>query len=80
MRLRCGEEGRIERTLESFPMTEKQEAIQAIEKLPDSATLEDIMAELYFREKVDRGLRDIEQGRVVSHEEARRRLAQWLTR
>jgi len=61
-------------------MTAKQQAIQAIEGLPDSATLEDIMADLYFRQKVDRGLKDLQEGRVVSHEEAKRRLAQWLQR
>jgi predicted transcriptional regulator len=55
-------------------MTQKQLALQAIERLPDSVTLEDIMAELYFRQKVERGLKDIEEGRVVTHEEARRRL------
>ena len=61
-------------------MTAKQQAIQAIEGLPDSATLEDIMADLYFRQKVDRGLKDLQEGRVVSHEEAKRRMAQWLQR
>jgi predicted transcriptional regulator len=59
-------------------MTHKEMAIQAIESLPDSATLDDIMAELYFRRKVERGLKDVEEGKVVSHEEARRRLTRWL--
>lgn len=59
-------------------MSEKQRAIEVIQQLPDSASLEDIMGELYFRQKVKRGLDDLQQGRVVSHEEARRRLSQWL--
>jgi predicted transcriptional regulator len=59
-------------------MTQKELALQAIDRLPDSATLEDIMAELYFRQKVERGLKDLEEGRVVSHEDARKRLVQWL--
>jgi predicted transcriptional regulator len=59
-------------------MTQKELALQAIDRLPDSATLEDIMAELYFRQKVERGLKDLEEGRVISHEDARRRLVQWL--
>jgi predicted transcriptional regulator len=61
-------------------MSAKERAIQAVEGLRDSATIEDIMADLYFRQKVDRGLRDLQEGRVVSHEEAKRRLAQWLQR
>ena len=60
-------------------MTQKQIAIEVIEGLPEQATLEDIMQALYFREKVQQGLEDIAAGRVVSHEEAKRRLAKWLT-
>lgn len=59
-------------------MTDKQRALETINKLPDTATLEDIMAELFFRQKVERGLEDIREGRVVSHDEAKRRLSQWL--
>ncbi len=61
-------------------MTDKQRAIKVIEQMVDTATLEDIMAELYFREKVDRGLRDLQQGKVMTHENAKRRLAAWLHR
>jgi predicted transcriptional regulator len=61
-------------------MTDKQRAIKVIEHMPDSVGLEEIMAELYFRQKVDRGLQDLRRGAVVSHEEARRRLTAWLQR
>lgn len=47
-------------------MTQKQMALETIEKLPNSVSLEDIMAELYFRQKVERGLKDLEEGRLVS--------------
>lgn len=33
----------------------KKAAIELIDRLPDDATTEDIMAELYFKEQVDRG-------------------------
>lgn len=55
----------------------KKEALALIDKLPDDATTEDIMAELYFKEQVDRGLRDVAAGRVVSHEELKKRVARW---
>ena len=58
-------------------MTDKQRAIETIQRLPESVDLEDIMAELYLRQKVDRGLKDLKEGRVVSHEEAKGRLARW---
>jgi predicted transcriptional regulator len=59
-------------------MTDKERAIETIQRLPESATLEDIVAGLYFRQKVDRGLEDVQQGRVVSHEQAKQRLSRWL--
>lgn len=59
-------------------MTEKERILKMIEALPDTATLEDAMSELYFREVVDHGLADAAAGRLVSHQEARKRLARWL--
>lgn len=59
-------------------MTEtKKKAIEIIQKLPDECTLTDIMAELYFRYKVDQGLQDVDKGRIISHEEVRKRMTKW---
>jgi predicted transcriptional regulator len=55
----------------------KEEVIQMIQRLPDNCTLEQIQYQLYVREQVGRGLADVEAGRVVSHEEAKRRIAEW---
>ena len=49
-----------------------------IRKLPDDVTLADIMAELYFRQKVDQGLSELDAGKGVPHEQARERLQKWL--
>lgn len=54
-------------------MTVKEEARQMIEKLPDHATWDDLMYELYVRQKIEMGLRAADEGRVVSHEEVKRR-------
>ncbi|MCE5268838.1 MAG: hypothetical protein LLG00_13235 [Planctomycetaceae bacterium] len=59
--------------------TIKQNVIEMIERLPDDASVEDIMAELYFRQKVGEGLRQLDAGEGIEHEEARRRLAKWLS-
>ena len=56
----------------------KRVALKIIEAMPDSVSLEDIMYELYFRQRIDRGLDELEQGRVVSHEEVKESLAGWL--
>jgi len=57
--------------------TAKQEAIDLISGLPDECSLADIMAELYFKQKVEKGLNDIEEGRVLSHDDVRERMARW---
>ncbi len=58
--------------------TAKQSAIKAIRTLPDDSSYEDIMERLYFLQKVEAGLKDIEEGRVISHAEVKKRLAKWL--
>ena len=56
----------------------KKNAIKVIEQLPDESTVEDIMEQLLFMQKVEEGLEDIRQARVTSHEDVKKRLAQWL--
>jgi predicted transcriptional regulator len=51
--------------------TAKQRAIQALNTLPDDATIEDAIEQLCFLAKVDEGLRDSDAGRLSSHEEIR---------
>jgi predicted transcriptional regulator len=59
-------------------MSSKEAALKLIEQLPDDATLDDIMYALYVRQKIERGLRDIEAGNTVSHEDVMRQVGEWL--
>ncbi len=52
----------------------KEQAIRAIEQLPSDVGLDAVMERLYFLHKVERGLKQIEAGQTISHEEAKRRL------
>jgi predicted transcriptional regulator len=61
-----------------MPTTTKQAVMEMIERMPDDTSVEDIMAELYFRQKVDEGLRQLDAGEGIDHEEAKRRLGKWL--
>jgi predicted transcriptional regulator len=54
--------------------TAKQAAQQLIERVPDQASWDDIMYELYVKQKLEKGLKAVADGRTVSHEEAKRRL------
>lgn len=56
--------------------TAKQRIIDAVQQLPADVTPEEAIERLVFLAKVERGLRDVGAGRVVSHEEAKRRLGQ----
>lgn len=57
-----------------MPETAKQLLREAVERLPEDATVEDAMDRLYFLSKVARGLEAADRGDVVPHEEARHML------
>ena len=59
-------------------MTAKKAALELIRRLPENVSIREIIAELYFRQKVDAGLRELDLGKGVSHERAKRRLKKWL--
>jgi len=58
----------------------KQQVIRMIETLPEEITVDDIMAELYFGQQVDAGLRELDEGKWIPHEEVEKRLSRWLKR
>jgi hypothetical protein len=59
-------------------MTIKEQAIRIINSLPDDCTIEDIQYHLYVYERVERGIIAIDNGKVVSQEEAERRIKECL--
>ena len=54
----------------------KDTARQLIDQLPDSATLNDIMYELYVEQKIERGMQDSREGKITPHEEVKKRYQQ----
>ncbi len=57
--------------------TLKEVAIDRIKKMPDGCTLEDIMDELNFVVQVLEGLKDANEGRLLTTEELLTRVEQW---
>jgi predicted transcriptional regulator len=49
--------------------TIKQAALELVQNLPDDCTWDDVMYRFYVRQKIEAGLRAVEEGRTVSHEE-----------
>ncbi len=58
--------------------TAKKEVWKLLERLPDNSTFEDIQYHIYVREKIERGLRDIREGRVLTQKEAEKIMSKWL--
>jgi predicted transcriptional regulator len=52
----------------------KERLLDAVRGLPEDATVEDAMEQFYFLAKVDEGLRQVDAGETMSHEEAKRRI------
>ena len=62
-----------------MPETIKDNVIEMIRRMPDDATVPDIMAELYVRQKIDVGLKQLDEGQSLSQEEVEQRLSKWLS-
>ena len=58
--------------------TVKSEVIAMIQQMPEDIDVPDIMAELYFKQKVDAGLRELDDGKGIPHNEVKGRLNKWL--
>ncbi|MCW5799137.1 MAG: hypothetical protein LZF60_250088 [Nitrospira sp.] len=54
----------------------KAEAIEMIKQLPNDVATSGIMEELFFKQQVEKGLQDVAEGRVLSHQELKERMAQ----
>jgi len=58
--------------------TAKEEVRKILDQLPDDASFDDIQYHIYVCQKVDRGLKAADQGRVLTQDEVERRMARWL--
>lgn len=52
---------------------EKNQVIELIRSLPDNSTLDDILDELYFRLQVEKGLKELENNKGISHDDVKKR-------
>jgi predicted transcriptional regulator len=58
--------------------TEKESIMEMIKNLPDDISMEDIIEAIYVRKKIEKGLKDSEEGNLYTHEEAKELLKKWL--
>jgi hypothetical protein len=58
----------------------KERVIESVRELPESATVEEIVEHVLIVDAIRQGQADIRAGRVIRHDEMRRRVAQWLAK
>jgi predicted transcriptional regulator len=56
------------------PAPVREQARRLVEQLPDDATWEDLLYQIYIRQTIEAGLEDCRAGRLISVEEVKRRL------
>jgi predicted transcriptional regulator len=59
-------------------MTTKERVVQAIQELPEDASIEDAMERPLFLAKIERGLQQADAGETIPHEDVKARMAKWL--
>ncbi len=59
-------------------MSTKEAILDLVRQLPDDATAPEILEALHDRLAIDVGLRELDEGKGIDHEEVKRRLARWL--
>ena len=58
--------------------TAKEEILRMLETLPEDATWEDVQHSIYVRERIERGRREADQGKLLEQEEVENRMERWL--
>jgi predicted transcriptional regulator len=61
-------------------MSDKELALETIQRLPANATLSAIAERLEFLAAIHQGHEQIEHGETIPHDEAKRQLATWLSK
>lgn len=54
-------------------LTTKKQALEMVKNLPEKATWDDIMHEIFVRKKIEVGILAADEGRLVPHEVVKKR-------
>ncbi len=61
-------------------MKTKELAIEKIKELPDDATWDDIKERISFVAGVRKGLRELDEGKHIDHEDIKKELKEWISK
>ncbi len=60
-------------------MSTKEAILEEIRRMPEDVTLEDVIQDLYERHEIEAAIQELDRGEGIPHEEAKRRMAKWLS-
>jgi len=58
--------------------SEKQNILRTVQNLPEETSIEEAMERLFFLFKVEKGCKQADSGKTISHAEAEKRMRKWL--
>ena len=58
---------------------QREKVLAVLRELPEEVDVDALTERLYLLQKIDEAEKEIAAGKGIPHEEARRRLAKWLT-
>jgi hypothetical protein len=59
-------------------MINKTQLIHTLDKMPENMTIDQVIDQLIFLEKVQKGLDDSVEGRIRTREKAKEKLSRWF--
>jgi predicted transcriptional regulator len=57
---------------------DKKKIINSLRSLPEKTTVEDAMERLYLLTKIEKGIKQADEGKCISHEDAKKKMKKWL--
>lgn len=64
--------------IEDLNMLTKEKVKKTIDRLPDSFTVDQLVEELVVLDKIEKGLKEVEEGKVYSTQQVKDQLKKWL--
>lgn len=58
----------------------KREVIELIKRMPEKTSVDEILYEIFVQIKIEKGLRQMDEGKGMTHEQAKKKLSRWLRR
>ena len=64
--------------IEELSMLTKEKVKKTIDRLPDRFTVDQVVEELVVLDKIEKGLKEVEEGKVYSTQQVKDQLKKWL--